>query len=226
MTKEFFPSLPLCRCSRECMIKCYEWSDGQLGCAFNQVSTVQKSRRTGEFVWYSDFLSECSKTGEKESAEHYSFRELQQAYDHLCRKENIYGRCMVTLLLEIVHAFNDEYNRSMDVEKNIPLNDYEFFVRCILELQERGRKMLPSSLKAELYREAGMFEKCLEFSSADCRSRDEKEIVDEVLFRAAHADTKPFIIEQCEYYSTNLRLAKRFPCPNVGIGKVKSESCE
>lgn len=223
MTKEFFPALPMCGSGMEWMLQCFEWSDGRLACTFNQVSTVQKSRRTGEFVWYSDFLSECSEAGEKESAEHYNFRELQQAYDHLCRKEDVDGRSMVGLLLEIVHAFNDEYNGTAGVEKKIALSDYEFFVRCILELQERGRKMLPASLRAELYREAGMFGKCFEFSSSDCRSRDEKEIIDEVLFRAAHGDSKPFIIEQCEYYNTNPRTVKRFPCPNVENGNGKSE---
>ena len=126
---------------------------------------------------------------------------------------------MVTLLLEIVQAYNDEYNRGREAKKSVQFADYEFFVKCILKLQELGKEMLPASLKAELYREAGIFEKCLEFSSADCSSRDEKEIVDEVLFRAAHADSKPFIIEHCEYYSSNPRLVKRFTCPC-------GESCE
>ena len=176
---------------------CFEWSDGRLACQQWVASTGEVSR----------------------------FHELQQTYDALCGSAaDVDDKRMVTLLLEIVQVYNDEYNRGCKAQKNVPFSDYEFFVRCILELQERGRKMLPTSLKAELYREAGMFEKCLEFSSADCRSRDEKEIVDEVLFRAAHADTKPFIIEQCEYYSSNLRLAKRFPCPNAGIGKVKAAS--
>jgi hypothetical protein len=165
---------------------CLEWSDGRLACQQWAASTGEVSR----------------------------FHELQQTYDALCDPAaDVDDKQMVTLLLEIVQAYNDEYNRGCKAQKNVLFSDYEFFVRCILELQERGRKMLPASLKAELYREAGMFEKCLEFSSADCRSRDEKEIVDEVLFRAAHADTKPFIIEQCEYYSTNPRTVKRFPCP-------------
>ena len=174
-----------CSCTPGCMVGCHEWSDGRLACQHQAASTLQESR----------------------------FHELQQAYNALCDSAtDVDNKQMVTLLLEIVQAYNDEYNRGCEAKKSVQFTDYEFFVKCILQLQELGKEMLPASLKAELYREAGMFEKCLEFSSADCSSRDEKEIVDEVLFRAAHADSKPFIIEQCEYYSSNPRLVKRFTC--------------
>ena len=177
-----------CSCTPGCMVGCHEWSDGRLACQHQAASTLSESRL-------------C---------------ELQQAYNNLSiYATDIDDKQMVTLLLEIVQTYNDEYNRGREAKKSVQFADYEFFVKCILKLQELGKEMLPASLKAELYREAGMFEKCLEFSSADCSSRDEKEIVDEVLFRAAHADSKPFIIEQCEYYSSNPRLVKRFTCPNV-----------
>ena len=177
-----------CSCTPGCTVGCHEWSDGRLACQHQAASTLLESR----------------------------FRKLQQAYNNLCTSAtDIDDKQMVTLLLEIVQTYNDEHYRGCEARKSVQFTDYEFFVKCILQLQELGKDVLPASLKAELYREAGMFEKCLEFSSADCRSRDEKEIVDEVLFRAAHADSKPFIIEQCEYYNINPRPVKRFPCPNV-----------
>lgn len=177
-----------CCCTPGCMVGCHEWSDGRLACQRQVASALQESR----------------------------FHELLQAYNALCDSAtDVDNKQVVTLLLDIVQAYNDEYNRGNDVKKRVAFEDYEFFVKCILQLQELGKEMLPASLKAELYREAGMFEKCLEFSSSDCRSRDEKEIVDEVLFRAAHADSKPFIIEHCDYCKDSKRFKKRTPCPKV-----------
>lgn len=188
MTKKFFPHLQVINCDLQCILRCFEWSDGRLACQQQSAATGEDSR----------------------------FHELQQAYNALCESTtDVDDRRLVTLLLDIVQAYNDEYNRGDSVKKGVAYSDYEFFVKCILQLQEVGKNMLPASLKAELYREAGMFERCLEFSSSNCLSRDEMEIVDEVLFRAAHADSKPFIIEHCEYYSNSLRPVKRFPCPNV-----------
>ena len=146
---------------------------------------------------------------------HSSFHELKEAYRQLQNSAQPDDKHIVTLLLEIIQAYNDEYNRDSNMKKEPWPGDYGFFVRSVLELQERGKDVLPPSLRAELYREAGMFEQCFAFSSHDCRTCDEKEIMDEVLFRAAHGDCKPFIIEQCEYYSSKPRTVKRFPCPSV-----------
>ena len=145
----------------------------------------------------------------------YTFHELQDAYLQLQNSAQPNDERFVTLLLEIIHAYNDEYNRNPDVKKEPQPGDYGFFVRSVIELQERGKDVLPLSLKAELYREAGMFEQCFAFSSHDCSSTDEKEIMDEVLFRAAHADSRPFIIEQCDYYRYKTRAVKRFSCHNA-----------
>ena len=144
---------------------------------------------------------------------HCSFHELKEAYRQLQNSAQPDDKHIVTLLLEIIQAYNDEYNRDSNMKKEPWPGDYGFFVRSVLELQEKGRDVLPASLRAELYREAGMFEQCFAFSSHDCRTCDEKEIMDEVLFRAAHGDCKPFIIEQCEFYRNKERMAKRFPCP-------------
>ena len=145
----------------------------------------------------------------------YTFHELQEAYRNMKNSAQPDDERIITQLLEIVHAYNDEFSRGTHPEKEPQPGDYGFFVKAVLELQERGKDVLPPSLRAELYREAGMFENCFGFSSHACRSRDEKEIMDEVLFRAAHADRRPFIIEQCGYYSSKPRTVKRFPCPYV-----------
>lgn len=143
----------------------------------------------------------------------YTFHELQEAYRNMKNSAQPDDERIITQLLEIVHAYNDEFSRGTHPEKEPQPGDYGFFVKAVLELQEKGRDVLPASLRAELYREAGMFENCFGFSSHACRSRDEKEIMDEVLFRAAHADRRPFIIEQCEFYRDKARPVKRFPCP-------------
>ena len=81
-----------------------------------------------------------------------------------------------------------------------------------VEVLDKGKNRLPMSIIAELYREVGLFGKCIEINAMESRSRDEMEIIAEVQFRAVHGDRKPFVIENSEYYRHNLRLAKRYPC--------------
>ena len=196
----------------QCRMQCVEWSDGKLACESNTMSVVQKSRNTGKFSWYTHCITEGNDIKTEYEGKRYTFHELQEAYKQLQDSGEKEERLHVRLLLEIIHAYNDKYHRDTDVKGNIPLDDYLFFTDCVLEIERKGKNILPDSLRADLYRQIGMFEKCFEFSASDCRTRDEKEIVDEVLFRAAHGDSKPFIIEQCEYYKNNMRTTKRFPC--------------
>ena len=202
-----------CNGDLRCRINCFEWSDGRLGCPHKRVSVVQRSRKTGKFIWYTDYIAEGIEMGQSDNAKNYDLHDLQEAFDQLKYIDQLGDKHSLALFLEIIHAYNDEYHRNPLVEKKIPIPDYKLFVECVLEAQKVGKDRLPASMKAELYREAGMFEKCFEFSTTDGRSRDEKEIIGEVLFRAAHGDTKPFIIEQCEYFKRNPRLIKRTPCP-------------
>ena len=147
-------------------------------------------------------------------AQQPGFNELRAAYIGLGDETDDAQR--VQLLLEIIHTFNDEYQRNPVANKEIPVEERAFFTKSIIEVLARGRKMLPASIRAELYREAGMFEYCTGFRPSSSHATDEAEIIAEVQHRALHGDTKPFIIEHCDYYKNNERRVKRFPCPVTG----------
>ena len=196
-----------------CKFQCIELSDGRLPCARTMASVVQKSHKTGKYMWYDDYVAECEAMGEGDRARHYGFHDLQEAYhqfEYIGELED--KRCM-RLLLEIIQAYNEEYHSNPSEEKEIPIPDIKFFGTCVIEIQKRGKHSLPVSLKAEFYREAGMFSKCLQFDAADGRNQDEKEIIAEVQYRAIHGDRLPFIIEGCEFNKWKFRAVKRKPCP-------------
>lgn len=196
-----------------CGINCIEWSDGRLACFRHTASIVQKSHRTGKFIWYADYVDECREMGESDNAEHYGFNELREAYHQFEPIGKLEEKDCVALLMEIIRAYNDKYDHNYRRAKKVPIADYIFFIKCILEVQRRGKEVLPASIRAELYREAGLFEECFGFDAAASRSRDEMEIIAEIQFRAAHRDKEPFIIEHCEFYRRNIRFIKRTPCP-------------
>ena len=168
-----------CNGDMECRMRCFEWSDGRLGC----------------------------------EGHNYTLQDFKKAYRDLMERNETKNEDCVQLSLEIIRAFNDEYNRTPGVEKVALSDDFALFVKSILYVLENGDGVVPVSIMAELCREAGLFDKCLEFDATACGSVDEREIIAEVQFRAAKGDSRPFIIEHCEYYTNNLRLAKRYPCP-------------
>ena len=196
-----------------CRMQCFEWSDGRLPCFGHTASIVQESRRTGKFIWYTDYVTEGMEMGKSNKASHYGFHKLQEAYHQLKPIGGLDDKRCISLLLEIIRAYNDEFRRNGKKAKKATVCDLHFFTQCILEVENKGKNLLPASIRAELYREAGIFEKCFEFDAAASSSEDEREIITEIQFRAAHLDREPFIIEHCEFYRNNIRFAKRFPCP-------------
>ena len=200
-----------------CKLRCHEWSDGELACESDMMSIVQKSLTTGKFIWLANCMTKDKKLKAGIEGKRYDFHELQEAYRQLQESDIEATRRYFRLLLEIIHAYNDMYHRFPDVQKDIPLEDFVFFTERVLEIERIGKEYMPDSLRAELYRQIGMFDKCFEFDAMAKRDKDEQELIDEIKFRAAHHDSRPFIIEQCEYCRRGLRMTKRFSCPMRGI---------
>lgn len=138
------------------------------------------------------------------------YEKLKEAYRQ--NTEEVDNKSHVFSLIKIIQAYNDVFHRYPHLKKEVPAEDYAFFVQCVIEVQKRGRDILPLSYKAELYREAGMFAECLGFAAENIQDRDEKEIIDEILFLAMKGECRPFIIEECEYYQGNIRKKRRFSC--------------
>lgn len=177
-------------------LRCAEWSDGRTEGVNRTPSAVQKSRTTGKYMWLDDYIAEGESMGVVDTPKSYCFHDLQEAYCQFeCTGELEDERC-VQLLWDIVRAFNDRYRRrhsSAQTRKMSP-SDSRFYINCILELLKKGGDAISGMDKIELYREAGMFSKCFEVFNSRFRWAD-REIIDELLFRAAHGDSSPFVLQ-------------------------------
>lgn len=184
ISREFSPSL----------LRDSEWSDGEVESRARTASAVQKSRNTGKYMWLADYMAEGESMGVENAPKSYGFNELQQAYRQLESVGELENEHCVQLLWEIVRVFNRTYRRRSKSENpKVTLDDCKFYVDCILELLRRDGDSMPAIEKMELYREAGMFSKCFEVFKSRFRWAD-KEIVDELLFRAARGDSSPYIL--------------------------------
>ena len=138
------------------------------------------------------------------------YKDLKERYRQQMRTEGLDDSSQVPMLMSIIQAYNDVFNRCPSPYKEIPAEDYTFFLQCVIEVQKKGKDILPTSYKAELYREAGMFAECLGFGAKTIWNKEEKAIIDEILFRAIKGDSKPFIIEGCDCNKEGARRARRF----------------
>ena len=171
-----------------------EWSDGRVEGLERTKSIVQKSHETGKYMWFADYIAQGNAMGVENNPKFYSFHDLQEAYHQFEYIGELEDERCVQLLWEIVRAFNDRYRRhSRSQSRKIYPNDSRFYIKCILELLKKGGDRISSFEKMELYREAGMFSKCFEIFNSRFRWSD-RDFVDELLFRAAHGDSSPFIV--------------------------------
>ena len=178
-----------------CRNSCTQWSDGRVDGVARESSIVQKSHITGNYMWLDDYLAQGNAMGVENNPKFYHFHDLQEAYHQFEYIGELEDERCVQLLWEIVRAFNDRYRRHSGTQtKKISPIDSRFYIKCILELLKKGGDSISSFEKMELYREAGMFSKCFEIFNSKLRWNDE-EIVDELLFRAAHGDSSPFALQ-------------------------------
>ena len=87
-----------------------------------------------------------------------NFQEAREAYEQLYESSNDSRR--FTLRMYILYAFNDEYGRAGLVHLEDDEN-YLFFKENCKELMKM--KQMNPTLRAELYREIGEFEECINY---------------------------------------------------------------
>ena len=177
-----------------------EWSDGKVEIdGYREKTIVQFSKEKNAYVWH-DECEECAKL---------PCREVIAAYRQFEEKEQLDDRTRLLLFWEIIHTFNDEYQRDCE-NVNIPAEEAKTFVDTVLAMQKYDSALVPASIKAELFREAGMFKKCFDFDENSQSCEDEREIISEIHIRAARGDSKPFIIEDICFYENRKRNTKRY----------------
>lgn len=180
------------------------WSDGMIeGNPYSYASYVQKCPHCGSFFLV-DFNS-CPEVYNPPSVE--DCMDVSELAALLSDKElaaSIQPDYHDSLMLHYVHRYNDMYRRGLRNQGDAPYEQSRVFVNAILHLT--GRRCLPMLILADLYRQAGMFYKCLEYA-ADMVNRIENkrdyEILDEIRYRAIKGDSAPFVTRH-EYYSRDM----------------------
>lgn len=150
------------------------WSDGKtVGPMMPRVSPVQKCPRCGKY--YLHYKQE-GRTGITMSDElgKLSYSKWKEAYEQFREDATIDDRDRCIILINLIHGYNDACYRFYDesgiffhespFEPHPPKEEYEFFVKAIEQYIALADWESPDDIlfKAELYREAGMFEQCAE----------------------------------------------------------------
>ena len=144
-------------------------------------------------MWLDDFMAEQEAMGIENKAGYNSFHDLCEAYHQFEYIGELEDERCERLLWEIIRVFNGTYRSTPMYKIKVCYNDCKFYVRCILELLKKSGDRMSLFQKMELYREAGMFSKCVELYASDPQRRN-LQIYEELLLRAAQGDSSPFVL--------------------------------
>ena len=111
-------------------------------------------------------------------------RELMSAYE---------PGIVASLFMQYVQQYNDVYRREDRTGRKASYEQSRMFTEAILFLTAHCR--IPDILIADLYRQAGMFGKCLGYSSRPTIRIEEweRETLDRIRYLAIKGETAPFI---------------------------------
>lgn len=124
------------------------------------------------------------KTGE------LNYQEAREALEQLYESSNEDRR--FTLRMYVLYAFNDEYGRK-DIEYMEDSDDYKYFVENCREMLKMPQTI--PTLRAELLREIGEFEQCVQYiDSLEPVSEYENKVREEIHKRALNRDRMVFMI--------------------------------
>lgn len=174
----------------------YEWSDGKVDWGFKTWPCVQKSLLTGKYVAIEDFEKELGDRYDSSLLQDLSVAELADAFAEIpeCAVDS---KIRIRLLWCIVHKFNDKYRRNPNSPEPT-LRELNCFVNAAMAMQRYSPKSVPPSVKAELFRELGLFRHAVAVFAATpyrAENKEENEIMDEVVLRALRGDSSLFVIE-------------------------------
>ena len=117
-----------------------------------------------------------------------NFQEAREALEQLYESSNEDRR--FTLRVYVLYAFNDMYGRN-GLQYLEDSEDYQYFVKNCREMIKM--EQTDETLKAELYREIGEFDKCLAYlDTLESGSEVENEVRDMIRQRALDGDRMVF----------------------------------
>ena len=178
-------------------MSCTWWSDGKIECCNDwQISYMQRCPHCGKYFY---IVKENAKTGYGSAPEDDGCLEIGE-YASICSNKELMSSLppedMASLFMQYVQQYNDVYRRGALEEKRASYQESRMFTEAILFLAARCR--IPGILIADLYRQAGMFRKCLEYAAdiankTNCGSPEDFETLDRTRFLAIKGDTVPFV---------------------------------
>ena len=178
-------------------MSCTWWSDGKIECCNDwQISYMQRCPHCGKYFY---IVKEDAWTGYGSDPEDDGCLEIGE-YASICSNKELMSSLppedMASLFMQYVQQYNDVYRRGALEEKRASYQESRMFTEAILFLAARCR--IPGILIADLYRQAGMFRKCLEYAAdiankTNCGSPEDFETLDRTRFLAIKGDTVPFV---------------------------------
>lgn len=169
------------------------WSDNRVeACDNSNISYVQRCPHCG-WYYFADTAEARTGLGGDIHDGSMDVAELAAICSDSAFMESIEPGMKATLLMQYVHTYNDIYRRNFKCEHPAPYSQSRLFTEAVLFLTARCR--IPQAVIADLYRQAGMFRKCLEYAATiSSVTPHEKEIIDQTRYLAIHGETAPFVV--------------------------------
>lgn len=176
---------------RMTMSQIREWSDGGVTgmCSSYLEPAVKLSRVTGKYIPVGMCEDESGAEDEGNVCNpELGVLEFADAYAQMEEDGTLDSSTRFLLLKNIIHSFNDRYRREYDSPEP-SLKELNCFINAAMAMQRYDNEMVPISLKAELFREIGLFGQvqymCKKFEGAPG--------LEEVLSHALNGKTRPFV---------------------------------
>ena len=180
---------------RRCRPIAQEWSDGKVEWGYPTSPCVQKSLLTGKYLPTEEFIKEMGAGYDQAILKDLSVIELADAFATM-PECSVDSKLRIEILWNIVHTFNDKYRRIPNSPEPT-LRELNCFINAAMAMQRYNNRVVPPSIKAELFRELRLFRHTVAVYASSPSSKDnmeENEIMDEVLLRALRGDSDLFVI--------------------------------
>ena len=174
---------------------------------FYNETFAKRSLLTGKYIHITEFKE---KEGEMAFLRNIdeSFNDFSEAYDAFCdlvQKSSINDSQLLGVLNSLVIMFNKQYSSIRVLRSRTFARDYP---RYFLIVRYMLYYNLPLLIKADLYRQISFFKKSVELlNGVEFETKFERELCDEIRFRACNNIRHPFMIcdvENLRPYSEDL----------------------
>ena len=122
-----------------------------------------------------------------------SVDELETLFADNAFMESLDDENLNNLILQYVYCYNKEYRSNNEPKQKASYGKSRLFTECILQII--SMQWLPKYVIADLYRQIGMFRKCLDYIDENYSriKSEDYDTVDDIKYFALKGETAPFI---------------------------------